>query len=215
MWNTQYKHRIVSTFDPDQGISIDHDIGPVNMSGLDVEGGVDVDDSLSLLGSYSYDHSRVVNDLALGAAAVGVTVPAPYYISNGIIFAKTSGKQFVETPTHQATMRAQYTMWGFRIGVNGKFVGKRPATENNDFMLPSYFTADADVTYDLGELGWDELYIKSQRLEPLPTRNTTAQWVTSRSCFTYTSPTVPGCSSDPALVLGAPRTFMVTFRAVY
>ena len=215
LWNTQYKHRIVSTFDANQGISIDHDIGPVNMSGIDVEGGVDVDDSLSIMGTYSYDHSRVVNDLALGASALsGAGLPAGYYVSGGVLFARTSGKQFVETPTHQGTFRAQYTMWGFRIGVNGKFVGKRPATENNDFYVPSYFTADADVTYDLGELGWEGSYIKFNASN-LFDKQYYGSVGTSRSCFTYTAPTVPGCTSAPALVLGAPQTFMVTFRAVY
>ena len=29
-WNTQYRNRIVTTYDPDQGISIDHNIGKVS-----------------------------------------------------------------------------------------------------------------------------------------------------------------------------------------
>jgi len=213
LWNTQYKNRIVSTFDANQGISIDHNIGPVNMAGVDVEAGADLDDQLSVFGTYSYDHSRVVNDLALGTTALA-SVPAPYYIQGGVLFAKTSGKQFVETPTHEATMRAQYTAYGFRIGLSGKYVGTRPATENNDFLVPSYFTADADVTYDLGEFGWDNSYIKFN-VTNIFDKEYYGSVGTSRSCFTYVAPTVAGCTSAPALVLGSPRTFQVTFRAVY
>ena len=59
-----------------------------------------------------------------------------------------------------STVRAQYSIWGFRIGLDGKFVGSRYATDVNDYKVPSYLTADADVTYDLGEIGWDSSYIK-------------------------------------------------------
>ena len=60
--NTQFRNRIVSTFDPDQGISVDHNIGTVNMAGLDVSGEYDVDEDFSLFGTYSYEKTRVVNN---------------------------------------------------------------------------------------------------------------------------------------------------------
>ncbi len=37
VWNSQFRNRIVTTFDPDQGISIDHNLGTVNMAGVDFD----------------------------------------------------------------------------------------------------------------------------------------------------------------------------------
>ncbi len=213
LWNTQFKNRIVSTFDPAQGISIDHNIGPVNMDGMDLEAGYDVDEDFNLYATGSYLKTRVVNDLAIGTTALS-TLPAPFYISGGVAFAPTKGKQFIESPNYMATMRAQYHIWGFRIGVDGKFVGSRYATETNDYKVPSYFTANADVTYDLGELGWDQSYIKFN-VSNIFDAQYFSSVATSRTCFTPYALTVPGCTSYPLLSVGSPRTFQVTLRSVF
>ncbi|HXC54172.1 MAG TPA: TonB-dependent receptor [Rhizomicrobium sp.] len=216
VWNSQFRNRIVTTFDPDQGISIDHNLGTVNMAGMDLDAGYDVDESLSLFGTFSYLKTRVVNDLALGNAPAGV-VPAPFYTApvNGVntLFAPTSGKQLVESPNYMATARAQYTMWGFRVGLDGKFVGSRFATDVNDYKVPSYFTANADITYDLGQIGWDNSYVKFN-VENLFDAQYFGSVGTSRSCFTPVAPTVSGCTSYPLLSVGFPRTFEVTLRSV-
>jgi len=220
VWNSQFRNRIVTTFDPDQGISIDHNLGTVNMAGIDLDTGYDVDDALSLFGTASYLKTRVVNDLAIGTApAAGTVLPTGYYVATptggvSTLFAPTAGKQLVESPNYMLTSRAQYTMFGFRIGMSGKFVGSRYATDVNDLRVPSYFTADADVTYDLGEIGWDNSYVKFN-VENLFDEKYFSSVGTSKTCFTYTAPTAPGCTSAPLLSVGFPRTLEVTFRAVY
>jgi iron complex outermembrane receptor protein len=103
-------------------------------------------------------------------------------------------------------------MWGFRVGVDAKYVGSRFATDVNDYKVPSYFTADADVTYDLGELGWDNSYLKFN-VWNLFDEKYFGSVGTSRTCFTPVAPTVSGCTSYPLLSVGAPRTFQVTLRA--
>jgi len=213
IWNTQFKNRIVSTFDPIQGISIDHNIGSVNMAGFDLEGGVDVTDDLNLYATASYEHTRVVNNLALGTTAL-TTAPAGFVINSGVLFAQTAGKQFVETPNYLGTFRGTYNIYGFRIGLSGKYVGSRFATENNDYKVPSYFTADADITYDFGELGWDGSYLKFN-VANIFDKKYFGSVATSRTCFTPTTVTVSGCTSYPLLSVGAPRTFQVTLRTVF
>jgi iron complex outermembrane receptor protein len=212
LWNTQFKNRIVSTFDPEQGVSVDHNLGAVNMDGLDVEGGTDVNEDFSLFGTFSYLKSRVVNNLAIGTTALA-SVPAPFFIQSGILFAPTAGKQVVESPNYMGTARAQYSIWGFRIGVDGKFVGSRFATDVNDYKVPSYLTADADITYDLGELGWDNSYIKFN-VDNIFDQKYFGSVGTSKTCFTpVTASVVAGCTSYPLLSVGAPRTFQITLRA--
>ena len=107
-----------------------------------------------------------------------------------------------------------YHIWGFRLGLDGKFVGSRYATETNDYKVPSYFTANADATYDLGELGWDQSYIKFN-VENIFDQKYFGSVATSRSCFTPVAPTTPGCTSYPLLVVGFPRTFLISLRSVF
>jgi iron complex outermembrane receptor protein len=214
LWNTQFKNRIVSTFDPSQGISIDHNIGSVNMDGVDVEASANPTDDLSLYTTVSYLHSRVVNDLALGGAAPGAKVPAPFYVSDGTIYAPTAGKEFLETPDWMTALRAQYTFDSLRFGLDGKFVGRRFATEDNDYRLPGYATANIDVTYEFQEIGWAGTYLKLNVMNVFDTKYFSSVQ-TSRSCFTPRAPTVAGCTSYPALVLSAPRTLELTFRVAY
>lgn len=198
LWNSQFRNRIVSTFDPAQGISIDHNIGTVNMAGFDVDGGVDLDDAFSIFGTFSYLKTRVVNNLPINAT---VTLP-------------TAGKQLVESPNYMSTLRAQYTMWGFRFGLDGKFVGSRYATDVNDYKVPSYYTADADITYDFSELGWDGSYLKFN-VSNIFDEKYFGSVATSRTCFTPVAPTTAGCTSYPLLTVGFPRTFQVTLRTVF
>ncbi|HWD25887.1 MAG TPA: TonB-dependent receptor [Rhizomicrobium sp.] len=225
-WNSQFRNRIVSTFDPDQGISVDHNIGTVNMAGLDVSGEYDVDEDFSLFGTYSYEKTRVVNNLALGTFAASPVIPASVarFFSVGAadptthlvtLFSETAGKQLVETPEHMATARATYNIWGFRLGLAGKFVGSRFGTDNNDYKVPSYFTADADITYKLDDLGFEGSYLKFNALNLFDEKYFSSVG-TSKSCFTPISgQTVSGCTSAPLLAVGFPRTLEITLRTVF
>jgi iron complex outermembrane recepter protein len=226
VWNSQFHNRIVSTFDPDEGISVDHNIGTVNFWGMDFDAGYDVDENLSLFGTATYEKSRVVNNEALSSSAAMPTIPASVaqYFAVGpkdpvtnlyTLYAATAGKQLVETPEFMTTTRAQYSMFGFRIGVEGKFVGSRYATDNNDYKVPSYFTADADVTYDLGQLGWDSSYLKFN-VNNIFDEKYFGSVGTSKACLTPISgQTVSGCTSLPLLSVGAPRTLEITLRSVF
>jgi iron complex outermembrane receptor protein len=59
LYNTQFKNRIVTSFDQEQGISIDRNIGSVNVAGVDAEANVHLMPDLSVYTSASYTHSRV------------------------------------------------------------------------------------------------------------------------------------------------------------
>ena len=204
-WNTQYRNRIITSFDLDQGISVDRNIGTVNMDGVDVEGTATPMEGLDIYQSVSYLHSRVA------AGPLSTIVPG----TNPAITVSIAGKEVVETPNWTESTRVQYKIDGFRIGLGGKFVGRRYATDTNDYRVDPYFTANADVTYDLGELGWASSYLKfnvtnlfdSAYFSSIPT---------TKNCFTpYAGQTITGCTTYPALSVGAPRTFQIELRAVY
>ncbi len=201
-YNTQFKNRIVSTFDATQGISIDHNIGGVNMDGVDAGLDVRLFDALSVYTSASYEHTRVSNS------------PLSFIITNPATGAGVSiaGKELTETPDWTLVQRYQYKFAGFTLGVGGKFVSRRFATETNDYRLPSYVTANMDLRYDLGELGWDGSYIQFNA-ENLLDQKYFGSVQTLRTCFTPYVPVTSGCTTYPALVVGSPQTFQVTLRA--
>jgi iron complex outermembrane receptor protein len=201
-YNTQFKNRIVSTFDATQGISIDHNIGSVNMDGVDAGLDVRLMDNLSVYTSASYEHTRVSNG------------PLSFIITNATTGAGVSiaGAQLTETPDWTFVQRYQYKYAGFTLGVGGKYVGHRYATETNDYVLPSYVTANLDLSYDLGEIGWEGSYIRFNA-ENLFDKQYFGSVQTLRTCFTPYVPVTSGCTSYPALVVGSPQTFQVTLRA--
>jgi iron complex outermembrane receptor protein len=200
-YNTQFKNRIVTSFDQEQGISIDRNIGSVNVDGVDAEADVRLFPELSIYTSASYTHSRVSNgplstiQLGLNGASISI-----------------AGKTLVETPDWTVSQRYEYTIAGLTIGVGGKYVSSRFATDNNDYKVPSYTLVDADITYDLGEIGWKDAYLKFNASNLLNTRYLGS--ISSKPCFIPTLPTSSSCGSYPTFVIGSPQVFQFTLRTV-
>ncbi|HYS46932.1 MAG TPA: TonB-dependent receptor, partial [Rhizomicrobium sp.] len=201
-YNTQFKNRIVSTFDVTQGISIDHNIGSVNMDGVDAGLDVRLMEGLSVYTSASYEHTRVSSG-PLASIITNATTGAGVSIA---------GKELTETPDWTLVQRYQYKYEGFTLGIGGKYVGRRFATETNDYRVPSYVTTNLDLSYDLGEFGWEGSYIRFNA-ENLLNQQYFGSVQTLRTCFTPYVPTTSGCTTYPALVVGSPQTFQVTLRA--
>jgi iron complex outermembrane receptor protein len=217
-WAMQFKNRIVSTFDPLQGISVDHNIGPVNLAGVDLESEYSPVDDLDFYGSASYEHSRVVNNLPLGNASAttkvdGVTVlpgqvGLPYY-------AHTAGKEFVETPDWTFSGRVTYRLAGFRFGLGAKYVGRRFASEDNGYRVPDYYVVNGDVSYDLASIGLENTSLQFN-VDNLLNKHYFGSVGTSRSCFTpLQSNVTTGCTSYPFLSVGSPQTVQITLRTVF
>lgn len=201
-YNTQFKNRIVTSFDQDQGISIDRNIGSVNVDGVDAEANVALTQDLSVYTSAAYTKSRVsAGPLAIislggvGAAAINL-----------------AGKTLVETPDWTFSQRYEYKLAGFTFGFGGKYVGSRFATDNNDFKAPSYFTADADISYDLGRIGWDDAYLKVNGYNLFNEKYLGS--ISSKPCFIPSLPSSSACGSLPTFTVGSPQTFQITLRSV-
>jgi iron complex outermembrane receptor protein len=200
LYNSQFKNRIVTSFDQDQGISVDRNIGSVNLDGVDAAVNVFPIDGLSIYSSVAYEHTRVAaspfSTIKLSATGASISL---------------TGKQIVETPEWTASQRYQYKIAGFTFGVGGKLTGREYATDNNDFRIPSYIVFNADIGYDLGELGWDGASIRLNGTNLFNERYLTYR--TGRTCFTWVSPTTSGCTSAPFFNVGSPAVYEVTLRA--
>ena len=200
-YNTQFKNRIVTSFDQEQGISIDRNIGSVNVAGVDAEASVQLMPELSIYGSASYTHSRV----SAGPQAI-------ILVGAGGAPINLAGKTLVETPDWTMSQRVEYKWGGLTMGFGGKYVGARFATDNNDYKVPGYFTADADLTYDLGEIGWTGSYLKVNGYNLFNEKYLGS--ISSKPCFIPTLPSSSACGSLPTFVVGSPQTFQVTLRSV-
>ena len=157
-WKIDFKNRILTTFDPEQGISIDRNVGAVESYGFDGSIAFKPIQPLSLYVFGSYIHSEFQEDVRLGntsAPTGGATLPA-----GTPIFAPTRGKMVAETPTYQFGGRAQLTLGPVELGVQGKFVDDRFATDVNDVVVDGYTLVDLDARYSLESLGLKNTYFQ-------------------------------------------------------
>ena len=127
-----YDNRIVSSFDPDLGFSVDRNVGKVEIQGFDLQAGWRVIDMLTLSGSASYNDSELQENVPLTLTT----------------FSPTKGKRLVETPEWTFALRTDLTLGEhFTAGLQGKYVDERPATDTNDEFAPSYIVWDLDSSY--------------------------------------------------------------------
>jgi iron complex outermembrane receptor protein len=168
-WKIDYKNRIVTSFDPEQGISLDRNVGKVKSYGLDASVAVKPTKELTVVALASYIHARLQDNVLFGSstaaglpaglifcdgsAPTGTTVEATCY--------PTAGKTVTETPTWQYGGRVQYDVGPLSLGLQGKHVGKRFATDVNDVVFKGYNVVDADVRFDLNRLvGLKQTYLQ-------------------------------------------------------
>ena len=142
VWMTEYDNRIVSAFDADPsspffGLSIDRNVGRVDLMGVDAQLGWEINDAFTVYGSVSYNDSEIKEDLALSATT----------------FLPTEGKALVETPewTYAARVDWQVTQ-NFGMGLQAKYTGERFVTDVNDEVSPEFTVVDFDARYDLSDV---------------------------------------------------------------
>ncbi|MEI9994440.1 MAG: TonB-dependent receptor [Rhizomicrobium sp.] len=196
-WNSQVRNRIVSSFDPDTNTYFDHNVSGVNFWGFDMEANWFATDQLSFYANGGYDRARITGNIPVG----GGSVP-------------TLNKQLSETPKWTFSGRAQFAaMPDLRLGLEGKYVGKRNQTEDNNAFVPDYFTVNADITYDLDAIGWDNSSIRFNVDNVLNKHYFTS--LGTQTCWTPVAPTTSGCTTFPYAYLGSPRIFQVSLTARY
>jgi iron complex outermembrane receptor protein len=214
IWDTRYENRIVSSFDQDLGISIDRNVGEVDIWGVDGSVGFEPIENLSVYGSASYNHSEIKRGFESSVVVGGVTYT--YLVP-------TTGKKLVETPDWTVGGRVQYRVAGFTAGLQGKYVGKRFSTDINDEFAPSYTVFDADLRYDLGKLGLGHSMIQFNVINlfdkhyfgSVATTRTNALPFVVQTISPSVITTTIAASPAPLYAISAPRTYQVTLRAAF
>jgi iron complex outermembrane recepter protein len=132
VWRSDYTNRIVTAFDPDLGFNVDRNLGEVDLQGIDAQIGWQPLDTFTITASASYNDSEVQDDPSS-------TADDPF-----------AGKTLVETPDWTFATRFDWVpSKNFRMGLQGKYVGDRFATDNNNQVAPSYTLWDLDATWEL------------------------------------------------------------------
>ncbi len=149
LWKIDYSNRIVSSFNPDLGISIDRNVGKVKSWGVDASVAVRPIRQLSLLGIVSYIDAELKDNVQTGTLAANAScddTPLPAGCS------PTAGKMVAETPHWQWGGRANVELGWVEFGVQGKWVGSRFATDTNDVKVKGYALVDVDARLNLAPL---------------------------------------------------------------
>ena len=199
----KFSNRIVTSFDQDQGISVDRNVGDVDIKG--VEASIDVQPFpwLYFRGFGSYIDSEVKGNTPL----------------SGTVTALTAGKRLAETPEWQYGYLAQVTYGPASVGAVYKHVNSRFATDANDIKVPGYNTLDLDARLDLKEFGLANTFLQLNVTNVFDEKylgNISTQIVGPTANGTNASGLAVGASipggSNPTFGAGAPRTFQATVR---
>ena len=214
-WKIDYKNRIVTSFNPDLGISIDRNVGKVNSYGFDADVAFRPVRPLTLLAFASYIHAELKDNVELGSVVFNpsspVTTPllgtifclgAPPSAGTPVVStcAPTTGKMVAETPKWQFGGRAEYDVGPFSFGLQGKRVGSRFATDVNDVKVKGYNVVDLDARFAMDTLGLKNTYLQLNLQNVFDT-------------FYFGSiSTQINAAGNPNFAVGVPRTLSATLN---
>ena len=209
VWKIDYKNRIVSSFDPDLGISLDRNVGKVNSWGVDGSVAFRPIKQLSLLALASYIKTELQNNVQLGSIAFGGVLPsgtiycgaAPTSTSGPVTTcAPTAGKRVTETPKWQFGGRANLELGPVEFGIQAKRVGARFATDTNDVKVKGYTLVDVDARLTLEPLGFSKTYFQVNLTNAL------------NEHYFGNIGTQINAAGNPNFAVGGPRTLSATLN---
>ncbi len=194
---TRFQNRIVTSFDPNTGLNVDRNVGTVDLSGAEFELGYRPIHDLSFYASGTYTHSVVQSMIQTGPDT----------------FAPSQAKELVGKPKYMVALRADYDHDALHVGVQGKYVGMRWATDINDEYAPCYWTADLDLRYDLGQFALLHQQLRSSFIQLNVVNLFDRSYLSAVTSSHIRAIGVGG--SQPAYSVGAPRTIMVTLHTAF
>jgi len=148
-WDVDYHNRIVQSFDPtDPTLSIDRNIGEVQIYGLDLE-----------LGAQPYEHFSVyLNGEVMKSDVKSNEVVAAV---SGVAFSlPTKGKELVLSPDQTVSANARYDFGWIDIGGNVKYQGKRWIDDMNTAQMPDVTSVNFDARMPLNWWGLQNTYLQ-------------------------------------------------------
>ncbi|MFT4074425.1 MAG: TonB-dependent receptor [Asticcacaulis sp.] len=197
VWAQKYENRIVSSYDADSDSYFDRNVGSVDLKGFEASAAWAPTSKLALFGGLTYTDTEILDNYTSSATAV----------------VNTKGKALPEVPDWMTTAGLTYkpfSDWTFNL--NGKYVGKRYATDLNDLEVPSYTVWNGSVRWDLPSLP----LVKTGTYFQLNVINITNEYYYgSISTTTNAVATSTLSASAPTFNVGAPRTVMMSLHTKF
>jgi len=183
----KFKNRIQSSFDQDTGITVDRNIGDVDIKGLEASVAVRPFSWFSFRGFASYIDAKLKSDIQTGLTT----------------FLPTKGKFLVETPDWQYGYSARANFGPVSLGGQFKHVSPRWATDVNDVKVPAYNLFDLDTRLSLKDYGFAKTYIELKVYNLFD----------ERYLGSINSATTAGATNtNTTYFVGSPRTIQGTIR---
>jgi iron complex outermembrane recepter protein len=199
----KFQNRIVTSFDQLTGISVDRNVGRVEIKGLEAQLNLRPFRWLSFNGFASYIDAQYKDNVAASA-----TVILPL-----------NGKKLVETPEWQFGYSARATFGPASIGATFKKVTKRFSTDLNDQVVPGYALFDVNARVNLDSFGLKKTFIQANvnnvfNTQYLGSISSQASLTTNAAGLVpglATTAAIPG-GGTPNYAVGAPRSFVVSLQ---
>jgi iron complex outermembrane receptor protein len=190
-----FKNRLARAYLPEQGITVDINVGDVTTKGFELETGYKLNRNWSIYGSLSYTDSKMQSDLRTGATS----------------FEATSGKQMPDTPEWLSGLRLSYANGPWYGNVDTKFTGKSYSTLVNDESVDAYTVVNATVGYRFA----DTAFLKKPSIQFNVSNLFDQDYVriNSPSGSQFTTRALGAGGFAPSYYVGAPRFMSVTLRA--
>ncbi len=185
----KFQNRIVTSFDQIAGISVDRNVGSVDIKGIEASVDVQPFPWFYFHGFASYIDSEVKGNVQINATT---TLP-------------TAGKQLAETPEWQYGYRAEFNLGPASLGLQYKHVGSRFATDLNDIQVPGYDLFDVDARISLADFGLEKTYFQINVI------NLFDEKYLGNISTQIAAPPNPG-GANPTFGIGSPRTVLGTLR---
>jgi iron complex outermembrane receptor protein len=196
-WVINYTNRIVTSFNPDLGISIDRNVGSVKSYGVDGSIAYSPIKAFTAYAFGSYIHAELQDNVQLSGAA-GLDCGQSSSPPAGC--AATAGRMVAETPKWTWGGRVQGTFGPLEVGIQGKRVGDRFATDTNDVRVKGYTTVDLDARLNLAQWGLEKTYLQLNIINMF------------NEFYFGNISTQINAAGNPNFAVGAPRTVMASIH---
>jgi len=202
-WDVDYHNRIVQSFDPaDPTLSIDRNIGEVQIYGLDLEAAFVPTEHVTLYINGEFMKSDVKSNETVSAVS-GVAFALP-----------TKGKELVLSPDQTVSANARYDFGWIDVGANVKYQGKRWIDDLNTAQMPDVTTVNFDARMPIKMWGAQNTYLQFNIYNLTNTRQPDRiSSITNATNVVVNGTTLFGKSFF--YTYNAPRTFSVTLHAQF
>jgi iron complex outermembrane recepter protein len=204
----KFVNRIQQTTDNDTasptfGLTVDRNVGAVEIKGLEASLNVRPFPWFSFRGFGSYIDAKYKDNLVLSPT---VTLPL-------------AGKRLVETPEWQYGYRAQFSHGPAQLGLEFKQRTSRTATDLNDVKIPGYNTFNIDARLSLRDLGLEKTFVQlnvdnvfdTQYLGSISSTQSLTTNVAGLVSGLATTAALSG-GANPFFQPGSPRAFVVSIQ---